>query len=215
MSRSSKKAMALPGGFGDAPLDDDRRGHVAQRLAGGVAHDASKRHDPGGGTAARGPRFRHLNLEGEVIAGAERRQPFQFADAGRPERSGVADVEVEHHPHHDRAEMPARAGKPLEHRSLRRLLVEMHGLRIELGGKRQHLLARDMARPEAAEATGRKILEIERHAGRFGLREPDCGRSLRQSQPARRAWRLAPCPEPGSALALWYFPDARWTISIR
>src|SRR4051794_31656518 len=42
--------------------------------------------------------------------------------------------------------------------------------------------------------------------------KPDCGRSLRQSQPASRAWRLAPCPRPGSALALLYFPDARWTI---
>ena len=46
---------------------------------------------------------------------------------------------------------PAR---PLQHRSLRGLLVEMHRLRIELGGERQYLLARDVARTERAEMAG-------------------------------------------------------------
>ena len=55
--------------------------------------------------------------------------------------------------------MPAGAREALQHRLLRGLFVQMHRLRIEFGGKRQHLLARDMARSECAEMAGRKIFE--------------------------------------------------------
>src|SRR5262249_39863266 len=79
------------------------------------------------------------------------------------ERGGAADEAVEHHPHHQRAEMPARARKPLEHGVLRRLLVEMHRLRIELGRERQDLLAGDVARAEGAESADREIFEVEDH----------------------------------------------------
>ncbi len=118
--------------------------------------------------------------------GRKRRHPAQFVDAGRAERSGAADEAVEHHPHHDRAEMPARARQPLQHGLGRGLLVEMHRLRVVLAGKLQNLLARDVARAEGAEAADRKIFESEGHSVR-GLRlgRSDCGRTLRQSQPVR------------------------------
>src|SRR3954471_18160745 len=59
--------------------------------------------------------------------------------------------------------MPARTRQALQHRRLRRRLVQMHRLRIEFGGEGQHLLARDMARPETAETAGREVFEAERH----------------------------------------------------
>ncbi len=40
-------------------------------------------------------------------------------DAGRAQRGGAADIAVEHHPHHDRAQMPARAREALQHRARR------------------------------------------------------------------------------------------------
>ncbi len=88
---------------------------------------------------------------------------------GEPSEAVSADEAVEHHPHHDRAQMPAGAGQPLQHRARRRLFVEMHRLRIEFGGEREHFLARDMARTERAEAAGLKIFESQGH--RSGLPE--------------------------------------------
>ena len=41
------------------------------------------------------------------------------------------------------------------------LLVEMHRLRVEFGGKGQNLLARDAARSERAEMAGREIFECQ------------------------------------------------------
>ena len=105
----------------------------------------------------------------EIVARPQRRQPAQFVDAGRAQRCGAADKAVEHHPHHDRAEMPARTRKPLQHRACRGLFVEMHRLRIELRGKGEHLLARDVARAECAETAGRKIFEGQCHG--WGLPE--------------------------------------------
>src|SRR5207237_2997523 len=66
------------------------------------------------------------------------------------------------HPHHQRAEMPARSGQALEHRLLRRLLVEMHRLRIVLRGKGEDLLARHATRAEGTETAGLEIFEGER-----------------------------------------------------
>src|SRR5438270_4855638 len=67
----------------------------------------------------------------------------------------------------------------------------MHRLRIELGGKRKNLLARDAARSESAEMAGWKIFEGERHDG-------DCRREARlwplfaAISTCRLAW-LVPC----------------------
>jgi hypothetical protein len=49
-------------------------------------------------------------------------------------------------------------------------LVEMHRLRIELGGERQYFLARDVARAKAAEMAGREIFEGQRHLGIAGTK---------------------------------------------
>jgi hypothetical protein len=157
---SSKKRISPP-----APPHDDRRDHLAQHLTRRVAHHAPERHDTGLGTAAGNPCLRHLDIEREIVSRPKRRQPAQFVDTGRAQRRGAADIAVEHHPHHDRAKMPAGSREAVEHRARRCLFVEVHRLRIELGGKSEDLLARDAARSECAEMAGRKIFKRQRHDG--------------------------------------------------
>jgi hypothetical protein len=147
----------------------------------------SQSHDAGFGTASGNPCFRDIDIEREIVARPQRRQPAQLIDPRRAQRGGAADKAVEHHPHHDRAQMPARTREAAQHRALCGLVVEMHRLRIELGGEGKDLLARDVARTESAETAGRKIFEGQRHQGNWhgiGAKQPDCGRYLRQSQPA-------------------------------
>jgi len=67
--------------------------------------------------------------------------------------------------------MPARTGQPPEHRLFRRLLVEVHRLRVVLGRKGEDLLARDVARAEGAEPAGLEIFESQRGHGLRDLRE--------------------------------------------
>src|SRR5215470_13408299 len=81
--------------------------------------------------------------------------------------------------------MPARTGQAAQQGLLGSLLVEMHRLRVEFGGKGQNLIARDMERPEGAERTRWKIFERERHGSGNAEEMTDCGRTLRQSQPVR------------------------------
>ena len=69
-------------------------------------------------------------------------------------------------------EMPARTGEALQHRLAGGLLVEMHRLRVVLGGKGEDLLARDVARSERAEMAGLEIFEGQRgHGWGFAARE--------------------------------------------
>ena len=167
-----------------------------------VADRALERHDAGLGTAAGNSRLHHIDIERQVVTRTQRREPAHLVDTGRTERGGAADKAIEHHPHHDRAEMPARSGQALEHRLLRRRFVEMHRLRVELAGKGQNLLARDVARAECAETAGLEIFESERgHDWGFTGRKPDCGRYLRQSQPARPHGSFAMGEHRASALA--------------
>jgi hypothetical protein len=93
-----------------------------------------------------------------------------LVDAGRAERSGACDEAIGHHPHHQRAEVPARAGQAAQHAVGRGLLIEVHRLRIELGGESQDLVAGDMARAECSEPAGREIFEGQGHLGN-ALRE--------------------------------------------
>ena len=61
--------------------------------------------------------------------------------------------------------MPAGSREALQHRPRRRRFVEMHRLRIELGGKCKDFLARHAARSERPEMAGRKIFEGQHHDG--------------------------------------------------
>ena len=115
---------------------------------------------------------------------------------GEPSEAVRPMIAVEHHPHHDRAKMPARSRQALQHRALRGLFVEMHRLRIELGGKGQYLLARDVARSECAEMAGREIFEGQRHD--WGLPEGSpivaviCGNLNPPTRMARALGRAPP-----------------------
>ena len=108
-------------------------------------------------------RRRDFDIERQFVIRAKRHQPAQLVDPRRAEGRSAADKAVEHHPHHDRAKMPARAREALEHRSGCRLFVEMHRLRIEFGGKAKDLLAGNPARTKCPEMTGRKIFKAEHH----------------------------------------------------
>ena len=165
--------------------DHDRRGHLAQRLARRVARGAFERDDAESraGSWRRAPR-RHRRRASDrrraatAPASAPRSTPGEPSEAVRPMKpSNIIRIITEQRcqPEPDR---------PLQHELLRRLLVEMHRLRIELGGECQDFLARDMARAERAETAGLEVFEGQGHAREsFAGRKPDCGRYLRQSQP--------------------------------
>src|ERR1700743_682773 len=93
--------------------------------------------------------------------------------------------------------MPAGAGKSPQHRTGRRRFVEVHRLRIELGGEFANFIGRDVPRSETAQMARFKILKEQRvHGGGHLDGKPDCGRSLWQSQPNPRAWLALDLPEP-------------------
>ena len=82
--------------------------------------------------------------------------PGEPSDAVRPMKpSNIIRIMIEHRcqPEPDR---------PLQHRRLGGLFVEMHRLRIVFRGERQNFLARDVARAEGAEMAGLEIFEGQR-----------------------------------------------------
>ena len=74
-------------------------------------------------------------------------QPADLVDAGRAERGDAIEDAVAHHAHHHRAGVEPRGAKAADERPLRRLLVEMHRLRIELAGEGDDLLLRHLLAP--------------------------------------------------------------------
>ena len=163
---------------------------------------------PVSGRLLRNPGLRDVDIQRQVVARPQRRQPAHLVDAGRAERGGAADKAVEQHPHHDRAEMPARTGQPLQHRRVGGLLVQMHRLRIEFGGEGQNLLARDVARSERAEMAGREIFEGQRVIDRrCGLRiaggEARLWPLFAAISTRPPAWLVRRGRAPPSALDLW------------
>src|ERR1700730_5491670 len=99
--------------------------------------------------------------------------------------------------------MPARTGKSLQHRPRSRLFIEMHRLRIELSGKGQNFLARDAARSELAEMARLEVFEDKGvHDWGHNGEKPDCGRTLRQAQPAHAHGSSPACSSRHSELAL-------------
>ncbi|GCC47268.1 hypothetical protein chiPu_0031153 [Chiloscyllium punctatum] len=167
---SSKKRILVTRALPAA--DDDRRLHLAQNLATRVAHRALEGDDAGFRAALRNPRLDDADVQRQIVTRTQRRHPAHLVDPGRAERGGAADEAVEQHPHHQRAEMPAGARQAAEHGFLRRLLVEMHRLRVEFGGEGEDFLARHMARAERAETAGLEVFEGQRgHEMRICRRE--------------------------------------------
>src|SRR5882724_12019989 len=114
ISMSSKNAMLRTRPVTAA--DDDRRFHLAQHLAARIADRTLEGDDAGPGAALRDARLDDVDVQRQIVARTQRRQPAHLVDAGRTERGGAADEAVEQHPHHQRAEVPARAGQAAEHR---------------------------------------------------------------------------------------------------
>ena len=102
----------------------------------------------------------HAAAQRQAVARADRLEPLHLVDARRAHRGCVEQQPVGDHLHHDAARVPARGAEPAQHGVARRLLVEMHRLRIELRRKADDLLARDTARPILGRPVGVEILEI-------------------------------------------------------
>ena len=67
---------------------------------------------------------------------------------GAPKKLDRAEQAIADHAHQQTAAMPAGRGKPAQHARARGGLVEMHRLRVELGGERDDLLAGDQPRAD-------------------------------------------------------------------
>src|SRR5262249_57165270 len=79
---------------------------------------------------------------------------------------GVQKARVREHrvaqlPHQDAAAVPARRDQPAEHGRARGILVEVHGLRVVLGGKGDDLGAGDQPRPAVDDLAWREIFPME------------------------------------------------------
>src|ERR1700761_8161185 len=79
---SSKKRIASALSRAGATGNEDRRDHLAQRFAGGIAHHGLEGDDARLRPALRKARLGHVDVEHEVIARPERREPAQLVDPG-------------------------------------------------------------------------------------------------------------------------------------
>src|SRR4051795_2195123 len=95
----------------------------------------------------------------QFVAGPYRLEPGQLAAdaenaAGRPELAGDAEL------HRQRRSVPAARRKTAKHRPVGGGLVEMEGLRIELGGETLDRVGIDAQRRRRESLADGEILEI-------------------------------------------------------
>src|SRR5690606_22103854 len=108
-------------------------------------------------------------------------QPFEVADAARRaeldvgEDGGRPGEHVVAHPHADR--MPAGGAQSPEEAVLRRLLVEMEGLRVVAAGERLDLVGLEDVRAEVEAAAEIKLL-LEGRGGGHGRASPPRFRNM-------------------------------------
>src|SRR6478672_8026317 len=97
ISMSSKKCIYSLLRIPVAPAHNDRRFHLAQHDACGVADRPLECHDACLGSALGNPRLCDVDVERQIVTGTQWRQPAHLVDAGRAERGGAADKTVEQH----------------------------------------------------------------------------------------------------------------------
>ena len=79
---------------------------------------------------------------------------------GAPMELRVENEAVGDDPHQQAAGVPARGAQAAEQRGARRRLVEMHRLRIELGGEGDDLLARHQPRAVDGDRAGFEVFPM-------------------------------------------------------
>src|SRR5262249_21008426 len=114
-------------------------------------------------------------LDRENVARPHRPEPLQIVEAdgagrGRPWNRMIVDHADEH-----RAGVPTTRNETSEHALLRRLRVQVKGLRIKLSRKLDDLLGRDLVVAEAMRLPDQDVLEVDEiaHAGRSRRRYND------------------------------------------
>ena len=115
---------------------------------------------PRSGLDREGVHLEHFAFDGQNVAGARWFRPGDFpaaADYASREGRGLADEQF----HGDGRDMPAARRQAAEKRVLRRLFVEMEGLRIELFRESLDLLGFDAMGTGGEAPPGRDVVEIE------------------------------------------------------
>ena len=125
-------------------------------LVAGVDLDARQPHfRPRLGDARRGDAQFHIQHH----ARPHRLQPAGLVDARRAEALGVVQHRIAIEAHAHGAGEHARRRQPLRARGLRRLRIQMHGLRIEHPGEGDDLGLRHLVAAKAQHGSRREILE--------------------------------------------------------
>src|SRR5262245_48905299 len=161
--------------LGRPAVDEQDAGEREHQLAGLVRAGIAGEHEALVGPALHRPRLDHLAGERDGVAGIDRPDPLELAEARR--RAGAADrlaprahrFFLAHPVLHDQADahragMPAGRDQAAEVRARRRHLVEMERLRIEGLGKCLDLFCRERVAAERGLVADADVFE-ELHAG--------------------------------------------------
>ena len=79
-------------------------------------------------------------IKAQRIVWPDRQQPAQIIKTGRAETRTLVPHVIDKQPHHDRRRMPAGGNQPAVNAFLRRLFIDMEGLRVVFGGEGEHFL---------------------------------------------------------------------------
>jgi hypothetical protein len=144
----------------DGPDEVHRNAIAKLELAKLVGRDPGRPHHAPVGLRGRGlDLLRHI-AQREGVAGAHRLQPAHAIQAGRTHARFLAAHPVQHHAHHHRAGMPAAGDHAAVDRFGRRFLVDVEGLRVELGGEGDDLVFAHGALAEFDFLARHEIVEI-------------------------------------------------------
>src|SRR5262245_51847777 len=156
-------------------VDEQDAGEREDQLTRLVGAGVAGEHEALVGPALHRPRLDHLAGERDGVAGIDRPDPLELAEAGR--RAGAADwlaarahrFFLAHPVQHDQADahragVPAGRNQAAEMRARRRRLVEMERLRIEGLSKYLDLFCRERVAAERGLVADADVFE-ELHAG--------------------------------------------------
>src|SRR5690606_35627854 len=111
------------------------------------------------GLRGRAPGLEHVEAAAQDVAGTHRCEPAQLVEPGGAHARDFGDEAVGEHPHHDRAGVPAARDQAAVGGALRRLGVDVEGLRIVALRELDDLFLGDQVLVELDDLTGLIILE--------------------------------------------------------
>src|SRR5829696_6873442 len=93
--------------------------------------------------------FQHFALEAKFVSRTNRTRPAEFIESRADDAARRLELASDQEPHCHGCGVPAASRQSAEHRLLRGLLVEMEGMRIEVGGEPLDLFLVDHKAPGA------------------------------------------------------------------